>query len=222
MTVEPRVVNVECRGLTPTYQRCYLISSTPVPAVLRACQEARRHGLYQKAFSEIAVLGYGSQYVWAHLDIDIIDIGRSLFEVFRPVAQLVHRLKFEREMQSEWFYYDEVDDVQDFINTKEIYIVPSDGLSTWVGATEEHYWPCGDDNVFYIDPDDSERVFRGGDGEGEISIIQLHITCTHVTITLPELALLVVSQAGCIGFMCENKLQNPDRIAKIMIRTGWR
>ncbi|KAJ4295647.1 hypothetical protein N0V90_007660 [Kalmusia sp. IMI 367209] len=164
MTVEPRVVNVECRRLDLTRQRCYLTSSTPVPAVLRTCQEARNHGLYQKAFSEIAVPGY----VWANLDIDIPDIGRSLFEVFKPVAQFISRLKFKCEMQSEWFYYVEVNDVQDFVNTKEIYIVPSDGLSACVGATEEHYWPCGEENVFYVNPDNSERVFRGSEGEIEI------------------------------------------------------
>jgi hypothetical protein len=113
--------------------------------------------------------------VWVNFDIDIIDIGKSLFKDFKPVAPFILRLKFEREMHSEWFYYDEVDDVQDFVNTTEIYIVPSDGLSACIGATEEHYWPCGEDNVFYIDPDNSERVFRGGAGESEIdSLYPVH------------------------------------------------
>lgn len=71
-------------------------------------------------------------------------------------------------MQAEWFYYEEVDDVQDFVNAKEIYIVPSDGLGSCAGATEEHFWPCGEENVFYIDPENSERIFRGGEGESEI------------------------------------------------------
>ena len=60
MTVEPRVVNTEFRygreiRLPP------LASSTPVPAVLQACQEARNHGLYKKCFSELAVPNYGAQ-----------------------------------------------------------------------------------------------------------------------------------------------------------------
>lgn len=61
MTVDPRIVKVEYRRLDPTHEEYCLTSSTPVPAVLAACQEARNHGLYQKAFSEIAVPEHGSQ-----------------------------------------------------------------------------------------------------------------------------------------------------------------
>ncbi len=63
MTVEPRVVEVRCDRPVPTRQQCYLTTSTPVPAVLQTCQEARDHGMYKKCFSEIAVPGYGAQYV---------------------------------------------------------------------------------------------------------------------------------------------------------------
>jgi hypothetical protein len=61
MTVEPRIVNAELTHQTPTDQAYYLTSSTPVPAVLQACREARNYGLYQKAFSELAVHGCGEQ-----------------------------------------------------------------------------------------------------------------------------------------------------------------
>ena len=61
MTVEPRVVNVELTRQKPIRQAFYLTSSTPVPAVLQSCREARNHGLYRKAFSEVAVPGHGSQ-----------------------------------------------------------------------------------------------------------------------------------------------------------------
>lgn len=109
-----------------------------------------------------------SRYVWVNFDIDTIDIAKSAFTAFEPVAKFIQLLRFEREMQSEYFYYDEVKDVQDFVNVKEIHILPLDGLRACVGATEEHLWPCGEENVFYIDPHDSTRVFRGGDGEDEI------------------------------------------------------
>lgn len=109
--------------------------------------------------------------------MDIVDIGTSLLKHYKPVAHLIHRLKIEREMKSEWFYYSEIFDVEDFVNLKEIYIVPSDGLSACVGATEEHYWPCGEENVFYIDPTNNERVFRGGEGEGEIDMLYMILQC---------------------------------------------
>lgn len=111
------------------------------------------------------------RYVWVNLGMDTIDIGESMFESFKPVAPLIHRLKFAREMQSELFYHSEVREVQDFVNAKEIWIVPLDGLNSCVGATEEHYWPCGKNNVFYIDPDNPERVFVGSDGEDEIDTL---------------------------------------------------
>jgi hypothetical protein len=47
---------------------------------------------------------------------------------------------------------------------EEIHIVCQDGLFSWIGALEEHYWPCGEENVFFIDPDDEDRVFRGDEG----------------------------------------------------------
>ncbi|CAN9084773.1 unnamed protein product [Alternaria alternata] len=103
--------------------------------------------------------------------MDTIDIGESMFESFKPVAPLIHRLKFAREMQSEFFYHSEVREVQDFVNAKEIWIVPLDGLGCCVGAGEEHYWPCGPENLFYIDPENLERIFRGWDGEVEIDAL---------------------------------------------------
>jgi len=109
------------------------------------------------------------RYVWANLEIDTIDIGKSLFRHFEKVAESIRYLKFSCEMQAEWFYYGGVQDVQNFVNAKEIWIVPLDGLGCCVGATEEHYWPCGEKNVYYIDPENPERVFRGPDGEWEIA-----------------------------------------------------
>lgn len=108
------------------------------------------------------------RYVWVDFATDTIDIGESMFDSFKPVASSIQHLRFAREMQAEWFYHTEVEDVKYFVNAKEIWVVPLDGLFSCVGATEEHYWPCGDESVFFIDPDNRERVFRGPDGEDEI------------------------------------------------------
>lgn len=61
MTVEPRIVNAELTHQTSTDRAPYLTSSTSVPAVLQVCREARNHGLYQKAFFDLAVRGSGAQ-----------------------------------------------------------------------------------------------------------------------------------------------------------------
>jgi hypothetical protein len=102
--------------------------------------------------------------VWANLETDIIDIGESPFREFAQVAPQISRLKFEREHSQEYFYHWEIQELRAFINVKEIHIVCADGLLAWLGALEEHYWPCGVENVYLIDPDDESRVFRGPEG----------------------------------------------------------
>lgn len=63
MTVEPRTINVRVKdhewritdeNLDEKRPPPYLASSTPAPAALHVCREAREHGLYQKGFSEVA------------------------------------------------------------------------------------------------------------------------------------------------------------------------
>lgn len=165
LTVEPRTVDLRVKhrhtiipGDTPVP---YLVSSTPVPAALQTCQEARNQGLYQQAFSEIAGPdGAGRRYVWVNLEIDMVSIGTSLFANYKPVAPVIQRLKFERENSSEFFYHSEVQELRDFVNVKEIHVVCADGMRAWHLATEEHYWPCGEENVFMIDPHDG-RMMRG-------------------------------------------------------------
>jgi hypothetical protein len=132
-----------------------------VPAALQTCQEARKQGLYQQAFSDMAVLdGAERRYVWVNLEIDMISIGTTMFASYNPVAPIIQRLKFERKNSDELFYHYEVQELRDFVNVKEIHVVCADGMGGWHGALEDHYWPCGEENVFMIDPDDG-RMMRG-------------------------------------------------------------
>lgn len=171
MTVEPRTVDVQVvikyttvppdapRGPRPWVPR--LISSTPVPATLQTCQEARKQGLYQQAFTEIAAQHDTEQhYVWLNLDIDMLSIGTTPFAAYKPVAPMIQRLKFERENGDEGFYHFEVRELHDFVNVKEIHVVCANGMGLWYGALEDDYWPCGEENVFMIDPIDG-RMMRG-------------------------------------------------------------
>ena len=108
------------------------------------------------------------RYVWANLDIDTIDIGEGSFDRYEKVAKSIRYLKFAREMHSDYLYWSEFRGISHFVNAKEIWIMPLDGLDCCVGVGEAHYWPCGQENLFYIDPENAERVFRGPDGEEEI------------------------------------------------------
>jgi hypothetical protein len=182
-TVEPRAVNVHVKHrqnvaddrawiAADTQQRTqdhtingppsitYLVSSTPVPPLLHTCREARNEGLYQQAFSELAASdGSGQRYVWVNMDIDIICIGTVHTIYYKPVAPLIQRLELEAH---DAIYIDHWRDTKldDFINLKEMYLVCADGMWCWHKVTREIYWPCGEENVFMIDPDDG-RMIRG-------------------------------------------------------------
>lgn len=187
-TVEPRTVDVRRFQAWPQhYGR--LVSSTPIPAILQSCREARNLGLYKKVFFEVAAVTRPNnnippeigierfftpdeqgeeaesskteqRYVWMDLDIDIMDIGTSKFDHYKHIAPAVKRLKFERENTDEYFYFHEVLEMMQFINVEEIHIVCADGFWNWGGALHEHNFPCADEKLLFIDALDG-RVARG-------------------------------------------------------------
>ncbi|KAH6627472.1 hypothetical protein F5144DRAFT_575961 [Chaetomium tenue] len=178
-TVEPRTVHVrvlhtqirvpnpdpipkeaEARARRPSQVTRFiprLDSSTPVPATLQTCREARNLGLYQQAFPELSP--DETRYAWLNLEIDLIFIDtRCYLKSFKPIARLIERLKFERENSSEYFYHFESKHIRNFANTKEIHVICADGIEAWHQASWEHYWPCGKENVFLIDKYDGRMM----------------------------------------------------------------
>ncbi|KAF1974174.1 hypothetical protein BU23DRAFT_379938, partial [Bimuria novae-zelandiae CBS 107.79] len=158
LTVEPRPVDISVSAHYLDGRKVLPVSSTPVPAPLQACQESRRElkKYYQRAFSEL----YGShgawrRYVWTNLDLDIISIGNGWYcDIYEPIAPLIQRLQFEGEISSSPFYFSCIKRLlRLFVNAREIYVICKDVLSAWYGALEDHYWPCGEENVWMIDPE---------------------------------------------------------------------
>jgi hypothetical protein len=141
-----------------------LVSSTPVPGTLQCCREARTHlrGFYKQAFSELDQRpGDIRPYLWVNLDIDLISIGTTMFDQYRPIAPSIKRLKFEREHTDEFFFHSEGRDMMLFVNAEEVHVVCADGLWNWAGDSIWWYpWPCPIDNVTFIDIDDG-RTARG-------------------------------------------------------------
>ncbi|KFY62295.1 hypothetical protein V496_04649 [Pseudogymnoascus sp. VKM F-4515 (FW-2607)] len=126
LTVEPRTVEVHLlwKDFDPR-----LVSTTPMPAPLQACREARNMGLCKRAFSEI---GTADRYVWLNLDIDMVSIGTVPFLVLERVAPMIKRLKFERKNQDEYWWYFESGGIEDFVNAEEIHVIYADGFKKWV------------------------------------------------------------------------------------------
>ncbi|KAI0882845.1 uncharacterized protein GGS22DRAFT_195566 [Annulohypoxylon maeteangense] len=163
LAVEPRIVELR---VVPddSSQVQRLVSLTPAPAIVQTCQESRNLGLYKQAFSEVTATkvnvaaGAESRYVWLNLDIDMVSIGKTSFEVFKPVALSIKRLRFERENSDEYFFHVEVRELWDWTNTEEIHVVCADGMESWHKASEEHFWPCPLENLWFFDPDDGRMM----------------------------------------------------------------
>jgi hypothetical protein len=159
-TVEPRTVEVR----VPPDRKgkvAHLICLTPVPAPLQTCREARNLGLYKQAFSEVEEAacpdGTEPRYVWVNLEIDIISIGRTLFCAFQPVALSIRRLKFARNVSSfmvamQPIFLFEARELRDFSNAEDVYVECEDGLYRWYRLADRILWPCGQNNVIFIDP----------------------------------------------------------------------
>jgi hypothetical protein len=162
MTIEPRIVDVHIKQIEQEpYRR--LVSSTPVPATLQSCKEARNHGMYKRSFYELDGSAQNDRrYVWLDLSVDLVSIGTCPFWHFRAVASQIKRLKFEREYLAKWFFPRECKELRTFVNAEEIHVICMDGFWNWRGAVHDIQWPCTDKNLILIDPDDG-RVLRGCD-----------------------------------------------------------
>jgi hypothetical protein len=151
LTVEPRTVDVrEKREYGSWGKLLHVISSTPVPAVLQACHEARNQGLYQQAFNISSVVE--RRYVWVNFEIDMISIGaHTWFDTFEPAERLLfRRLTFERENDESFFHF-QSHKLREFSNLEEIHVICVDGLMAWQDAWECCPWPCPKENLRFID-----------------------------------------------------------------------
>lgn len=157
MTIEPRTVKIGTKR-TPTSGYAQY-SPTPAPALLRTCCEARQIGLktYEKSFQKVLPEGSG-QYIWINFSLDTIFLPQDTgFHNIVSVAPFIKHLKIERENSCTWhgeyFYHSESHELRTFENVEDVHVICVDGLRAWRGATEEHWFPCGAENVWLIGVD---------------------------------------------------------------------
>ncbi|USP74060.1 hypothetical protein yc1106_01334 [Curvularia clavata] len=192
-TVEPRTVEVRCVQEWPHRYDQQPMSSTPIPAVLQSCREARNLGLYERVFFEVAVrpkfkgnfvpvIAFEDfffpddqedeidppiteqRYVWLNFDIDMVDIKDSEFRNYHHIASAIKRLKFEWESSCASFCYSGLKELKPFVNVEEIHVVCTAGFSVWAWATCEYSWPCNEEKLLFIDASNG-RVARGTEFE---------------------------------------------------------
>lgn len=193
LTVEPRIVEVrvvyhqpdpiEIKGYEPGVQTMdwtvrrsapirHLRSSTPAPAQLQACREARNHLTtspdigyrYEKALSEITTTPYDGfdpvpeddpqreRYVWLNFDNDMVSIGDTDLSDFRAVAHQIRRLRLERTLSNEYFSRTESLLIGNlFKKVAEVQLVCLEGIRSGYTVTEDIHFPCGPENVYFVD-----------------------------------------------------------------------
>ncbi|KAK1593581.1 uncharacterized protein LY79DRAFT_669124 [Colletotrichum navitas] len=193
LTVEPRVVDVRVvwhqpnptnvEGSEPglrttdwTVKRPpplrHLRSSTPTPAQLRTCREAREHLTtcpdtkyrYDKAFSDITTTPYDGfdpvpegdpereRYVWFNFDRDMLSVGDTDLSDFRAVARHIRRLRLRRALSDEYFSRTESLLIgRLFKNVAELHFICLDGIRSGYSVTEDMDLPCGPESVYFID-----------------------------------------------------------------------
>lgn len=168
LTVEPRTVEVH----TITYgseedsetqaedgePHRRLVSTTPVPATLHTCREARNLGLYQKEFSEFEDVPEGREkrYVWLNLDIDMIDIGQEELKRYRPIAKSIKRLKY----RARTFEYDDVSWLHMFESLAEAHIdcFNEEGLNDWYWTFAPFQLRCDHRNILLIESENGRTI----------------------------------------------------------------
>lgn len=147
LTVEPRTVEVRYETGSQE-QLLHATSSTPVPATLQTCSEARHH-LSRKAYQRSFTAGTEPRYVWVNFALDMISIGGPLFHLFESERLLIRRLTFSGK-SDEWFYHFRSHDLAEFKNVEEIHVVCEEGLLDWLDSWEDAPWPCPRENIRFI------------------------------------------------------------------------
>ncbi|KAF6816298.1 hypothetical protein CPLU01_13894 [Colletotrichum plurivorum] len=181
LTVQPRVVEVRVLYDPPMKwppDRRLLRSPTPAPAQLQACREAREHLTtcpnsayrFDKALSEITATysndgaGGGRQeergrYAWISLDNDMLSIDKSDLHEFRDVALQVRRLRLWRVVSDEYFARTESLLIgRWFRNVTEVHLICAEGIRSGYSMTEDTDFPCGPENVYFVDPEDGTTM----------------------------------------------------------------
>jgi len=186
-TVEPRTVDV--RRVRDRWSQRQLLSSTPIPAILQSCREARNLGLYKRVHFEVDVVkkfenNHAPEVLiekfftpdeqgeeepenvgcpkteQRYVWLDLdIDILDIGTSAFRDYNSIASAVKRLK------FERDDPDgshlhELKEFVSVDEIHIVCPGGFWVWAGALYDYNWPCAEEKLVFIEPF-SGRVARG-------------------------------------------------------------
>ncbi|KAF2029896.1 hypothetical protein EK21DRAFT_66599 [Setomelanomma holmii] len=167
MTVEPRTVDfyiADKDGAPKAPNACLesyyanpTLSSTPVPAMLHTCLEARKFCSYEKVF----LCEHQNRYVWLNFNIDVLSVPDTILYRLLPFASKIRRLQMRCELKEHsWMRWSTgVITPEHFENLLKATIVcTKEDLIGLLWDAKEYTWPCGAENVVVIDSGDGQKV----------------------------------------------------------------
>lgn len=125
--------------------------------------------------------GAGQRYVWLNLDIDLLDIREFYLVYFKPIAATIKRLNLSRASWDEWWCRHDKNEIQNFINVKEIRVVSIDGFINWGFSFRNIPWPCPYENLAFIDEKEGECVDHIGVRRKYLRQYRLLLNCDDVS-----------------------------------------
>ena len=182
-TVEPRTVDV--RRVRDKWSQPYLgrygrlVSSTPIPATLHSCREARNLGLYERVIFEVDIV---KKFENNHAPEVLIE------KFFTPEEKQgeeepekagcpkteqryvwldldIDRLDIGTSAFSDYSFIasavkrlkferddpDGAEELMEFVNMEEIHIVCPTGFWVWAGVVYHYDWPCAEEKLLFIE-----------------------------------------------------------------------
>lgn len=132
----------------------YETTSTPPPAVMQVCREARQHAPYQRSFTA----GTEARWTWVNFDVDIFYV-TSVWSVGEIGS---HRSDIQRlhirtdDDESDWgeavVHLGALRDLKDFTSLREVKIYLEPGDLRWGRVVTSHIFPhCPNENVALVD-----------------------------------------------------------------------
>ena len=162
-STDDRVLKIRRRRLSRSYW-----SPTPVPAVIRACCESRKHCSYQKSF----VVASSPRYIWADFGSDTLQMLGStmcgLVEDKHVEINEIQRLRIEMSLdgmrddyEEEFFYHKYSHRIRDLPRLEGCDVLVNDGLVSWTSLIEDVYWgACPKHKVRIVDAKTGEWIWR--------------------------------------------------------------
>lgn len=131
----------------------YEATSTPPPAVMQVCREARQHAPYQRCFT----VGTEARWTWVNFEVDIFCV-TSVYSIADIVSHRsdIQRLQIRTDDDDDWSeataHFGVLRVLNDFTSLREVKIILEPGDLRWGEVVAgQNFGHCPSENVALVD-----------------------------------------------------------------------